>query len=385
MAAMLRRWRWPVALGAVLLAGLVFAFWPTAALVDTAGVSRGPMMVGVTDDGVTRAEEYFVVSAPVTGYLGRIELEPGDRVERGTLITRMAGLPSTPLDPRSQRELAAALTAASAEQAGLETSLAQARRDLARAEELATRGFLAQARLEEARTRVAVGQAQVERAQAERRRIAALLSRPGGPAANGAVDVRAPASGQVLSVITESEGALAQGTALMTIGDPSRIEAVVDLLSREAARVSAGDRVMITQWGGDEPIAGRVLRVEPFGRLKISALGIEEQRVNVIIGFDPAEAGKLARLGHGYQIDATIVLWEADRVLRVPIGALFRGADQGWRVFAVEDGRAVERVIRLGHINDEFGEVLDGLEEGDRVILNPAGSLEDGARVKPRA
>lgn len=384
MAAVLRRWRWPVGLGAVLLAGLAFAFWPTAALVDTAGISRGPMMVGVTDDGVTRAEEYFVVSAPVTGYLGRIELEPGDRVERGTLITHMAGLPSTPLDPRSQSELAAALTAASAEQTGLETSLAQARRDLARAEELAARGFLAQARLEEARTRVAVGQAQVQRAQAERRRIAALLSRPGGPAANGAVEVRAPASGQVLSVITESEGSLAQGTALMSIGDPSRIEAVVDLLSREAARVSAGDRVMITQWGGDEPIAGRVLRVEPFGRLKISALGIEEQRVNVIIGFDPAEAGKLARLGHGYQIDATIVLWEADRVLRVPIGALFRGPDQGWRVFAVENGRAVERPIRLGHINDEFGEVLDGLNEGDRVILNPAGSLQDGTRVKPR-
>ena len=162
------------------------------------------------------------------------------------------------------------------------------------------------------------------------------------------------------------------------------IEAVVDLLSREAARVKPGDQVLITQWGGDEPISGHVTRVEPYGRLKISALGIEEQRVNVIVGFDPEEAGKVARLGHGYQVDATVVLWSKKDALRVPIGALFRGADGDWRVFALRRSRAMEQTVKLGHINDEFGEVLEGLSDGEVVVLNPGGSLVDRSRIEPR-
>ncbi len=380
---LIKRWRWAILAFALLVMGLAYAFWPTATAVDTAVVTRGPMAVGVTDDGVTRAQEYYVVSAPVTGYLSRIELEPGDPVGRGALIAWMTGRPSTPLDPRTEQELRGALAAAQAAASGAEASVTQAQRDLARAEELAGRGFLPRAQLEAARTRVATGQSILAQSRAEAARIRAQMGQPPGPA-EARVPVRAPAGGAVLSVVKESEGVILEGTELMTIGDPNAIEAVVDLLSREAVRVRAGMRVEITQWGGAQPLVGTVERVEPFGRLKISALGIEEQRVNVIIGFEGPAAREAAQLGHGYQIDATIILWTADNALRVPIGALFRGAGGGWHVFAKVDGRARERSVRLGHLNDEFAEVLGGLQAGEKVVANPANSLTDGARVRER-
>jgi HlyD family secretion protein len=196
--------------------------------------------------------------------------------------------------------------------------------------------------------------------------------------------VRAPATGSVLSVLRESEGVIAEGTELMSIGNPQSIEIVVDLLSREAVRVGPGNPVEITQWGGPDPLAGTVLRIEPFGRLKVSALGIEEQRVNVIIGFTEAAAENAARLGHGYQLDATIILWQSDDVLRVPIGSLFRGSDGGWRVFVENGGRARETAVAIGHLNDEFAEVTGGLDVGDKVVLNPANSLRAGDRVRAR-
>jgi HlyD family secretion protein len=377
-------WRWALAIAALLLIGLGIAFWPEAAPVDTGKVSTGYMAVGVTDDGVTRAEEYYVVSAPVTGYLTRIELEAGDAVARNALITTMTGRPSSPLDPRTKRELSSALSAARAGESGANASLSQSRRDLVRAEALAGRGFLPRAQLEVVRTRVASGEAALLQSRAEVRRIQAMLAEPAGPGAGAPIAVRAPADGRVLSVINESEGVIAEGTQLVTIGDPQRIEAVVDLLSREATRVKPGDRVEITEWGGPEPIEGYVKGIEPFGRLKVSALGIEEQRVNVIIGFAPGAVAEVARLGHGYQIDATIILWSRKDALRVPIGALFRGADGGWSAFVVERGRARQRNLRIGQLNDEFGEVLDGLAMDEKVILNPANSLKDGVRVAPR-
>jgi HlyD family secretion protein len=379
----LKRWRWALLITAVLLLGLLYAFWPSSAPVDAGTVSRGPMSVGVTDDGVTRAEEYYVVSAPVTGYLSRIELEAGDQIASGTVITRMTGRPSTPLDLRSQQELRGALDAAQAAASGAQASLVQARNDLARAEELSQRGFLAKAQLEAARTRVATGEATLAQSRAEAARIRSMMTQPIG-AAGAPVPVRAPTSGSVLSVINESEGVIAEGTPLMTIGDPGAIEMVVDLLSREAVRVKPGDRVEVTQWGGPDPLIGTVERIEPYGRLKISALGIEEQRVNVIISFAGEAKKQAARLGHGYQIDATIILWSTQDALRVPIGALFRGGDGGWRVFVVEDGRARERALEIGHMNDEFAEVTKGLKEKEQVVLNPGNALRDGDRIAPR-
>ncbi|AKH42114.1 HlyD family secretion protein [Altererythrobacter atlanticus] len=383
MLHFLKRWRWAISIAAIMLAGFVYAFWPTSLSVDVATVSRGAMHVGVTDDGVTRAEEYYVVSAPVTGYLDRIELEAGDRVEPGALITTMRGRPATPLDRRSAEELRGALAAARASVSSAEATLGQARRDLARAEELARRGFLPRAQLEATRTRVATAEGALAQGRAEAARIRAAM---GQPSAAGAVQVPvySPAGGSVMSVINESEGVILEGTQLMTIGDPDRIEAVVDLLSREAVRISPGDPVRISQWGGAEPLMGRVERIEPFGRLKISALGIEEQRVNVIISFTEASRSAAARLGHGYQIDATIILWSSDDALRLPIGAMFRGGDGEWRVFVDDGGRAREREIVIGHLNDEFAEVLSGLDEGETVILNPGNALEDGDPISIR-
>ncbi|HYD47401.1 MAG TPA: efflux RND transporter periplasmic adaptor subunit [Terriglobales bacterium] len=380
----IKRWRWALVSGALLLAGLVVAFWPEATPVDVGKVTRGRMALGVTDDGVTRAEDYYVVTAPVTGYLRRLELEAGDSIERGKLITTMTGRPSTPLDLRSSQELRSALDGARAGERAAAASLGQAQRDLGRAEELARRGFLPRAQLEAARTRAAVGAASLQQSRAEIRRLRAALTQPTGAGGGMSVQVRSPAGGSVLSVINESEGVITEGTPLVTIGDPHRIEAVVDLLSREAVRVRAGDRVEVTEWGGAAPLVGTVKRVEPFGRLKVSALGIEEQRVNVIIGFAQADTDKIARLGHGYQIDATIILWSTNDGLRVPIGALFRGGDGTWRVFVAEGGRARQRKLTVGQINDEYGEVLSGLSEGDVVVLNPSNSLKDGARISAR-
>ena len=342
MGKMVKRWRWALLVAALLVGGLVFAFWPTPQTVDTARVTRGAMSVGVTDDGITRAVDYYVVAAPVTGYLSRIELEPGDRVERGALIARMSGRPAAPLDARSRQELLAALTAATA-----------------------------------------AGQALLAQSRAEAARLRAALAQPVG-SASGGVPIRAPAGGAVLSVITESEGVIAEASPLVTIGDPRRIELVVDLLSREAVQVTAGNRVEVTQWGGAQPLIGHVERVEPFGRLKISALGIEEQRVNVIVRFDDLSAREAARLGHGFQVDATIIRWSRPDALRVPIGALFRGIDGGWQVFVIAKGRAEARSITLGHINDAYSEVTAGLRAGDEVVMNPPASLDDGASVRAR-
>lgn len=384
MAALLKRWRWALLIAALLALGLAIAFWPRAVLVDAGQVSKGRMVTGITDDGQTRAVDVYVVSAPVTGYLDRIELDVGDPVARGVLITRMTGRPSTPLDPRSRQELLAAGAAARAAEAGAKAALDQSWRDLQRAEKLAKDGFLPRAQLEAARTRVAGDRAALAAAQAEVRRIGALLAAPAGGHGSAPVAVIAPASGSVLTRITESEGVIAEGTPLVMIGNPERIEGVVDLLSREAVRVKPGDRVEITQWGGSVPLIGTVKRIEPFGRLKVSALGIEEQRVNVIIGFAPESLPDAARLGHGYQFDATFVLWSRNDALRVPIGALFRGTDGEWHAFEIVGGRAIDRKLKIGQVNEEWGEVLGGLSEGAQVVVNPSKTLSDRARVKAR-
>jgi HlyD family secretion protein len=194
--------------------------------------------------------------------------------------------------------------------------------------------------------------------------------------------VRAPINGQILRVLHESEGVVASGQPLVEVGDPANLEVVVDLLSTEAVKVAPGDAVKITRWGGEGVLNGKVRRVEPFGITKVSSLGIEEQRVNVIIDITDPPA-KWARLGHGYQIDAAIIRWQSDRALLVPVGALFRtGAD--WTVFQVTDGRARLRSVQVGHMNDENAEVLDGVKAGDQVISHPGESVRDGARVIAR-
>ena len=384
MGAFLKRWRWAVLLLAALAGGLLFAFWPQPLLVDAAPVIRGPMLVGITDDGITRVRRLHIVSAPITGYLEPIMLESGDTVARGRLITHMHGLPSRPMDPNSQRQARAALAAARANADGAGAALAQAERDRTRAEALAKRGFMARAQLEAVRTRAATAAAALAQGQAEIERLRAQLADPTGAAGRAEVPVRSSASGTVLSVLRQGDSIVPEGTELISIGNPADIEVVVDLLSRDAVRVQPGARVEFSHWGGDTPLIGAVQRIEPLGRLKVSALGIEEQRVNLIIGFAAGAAGQAARLGHGFQLEATVVLWQAPAVLRVPIGALFRGNDGGWRVFVIDAGRARARAVQIGHINDEYGEALAGLAAGEKLVLNPGSQIAEGTRVRPR-
>jgi len=384
MALTLKRWRWAIAIGGALLLALAYAFWPVSRAVDLGTVTRGPMTVGVTDDGVTRENDLYVVTAPVTGFAARIAYEAGDPIHKGQLITQIAAPPTTPLDRRTQEELQGGLAAARAAAISAAAALAQAERDLARAEALDRQGFMARAQLEAARTRVSTDRAALDQARADARRIAASLGGGGRAAQGKPVAVPAPIGGLVLLVPNESEGMITEGTPLMTIGDPTKIEVVVDLLSREAVRVTPGDRVEFTQWGGEKPLVGYVKRVEPYGWLKVSALGIEEQRVNVVIGFDPVAAAAAARLGHGYQLDATIVLWSKPDAVRVPIGALFRGESGGWLVFVDQNGRARERAVAIGYINDDFAEVRSGLRPGEAVVLNPGSPLSNGDRIRAR-
>lgn len=383
MRRWLARWRWPLLLTALVAAGLVFAFWPRAAAVDTGEVSRGAMVASVTDTAVTRALEHYIVSAPVTGYLSRIQFEAGDEVAGGQELARISGRPSTPLDPRTLAEGRAALASAQAAANQARAGLDLARSDLARAEALAPRQFVSRAQVEALRARVASGEAALAQARAEAARLAAMIRQPDG-STGASVTLRAPAAGRVLSVVNESAGMVAEGTPIVTIGDPAALEVVVDLLSREAVQVHPGDRALITRWGGPDPLEGRVWRVEPFGQREISALGVEEQRVNVIIRFaDPAKLAA-AGLGHGFQVDATIERWRNDKALRVPVGALFRGAEGKWQVFVIEQGRTRLQTLTIGQINEDWGEVRGGLSEGQRVVINPANTLRDGQRVIPR-
>ncbi len=383
-----KNWRWAIAIAGLIVLGLGYSFWPEAQPVDLGEVTRGEMHVGITDDGVTRVHDLYTVTAPVTGHITRIELEVGDEVIASeTVIATMTGLPSTPLDARNRAELQQAINASLAAERSAEAALELAQSDFARAEELAERGFLATARLEAQRTAARAREAELQRIRAETARLRATLAGHGsGDQSEGtSIAVRSPESGVVLRRLNESEGEVAMGTPLMEIGDPNQIEVVIDLLSREAVQVEPGAKVEISRWGGPDPLPGRVRLVEPFGRLKISALGIEEQRVNVIIDFAPDAAAQIAALGHGYQVDGTVILWEADDVLRVPVGALFRGPQGEWQVFTDDEGRAGLRNVMVGHINDEFAEVLDGLAEGDRVVLNPGRAIENGVRISERS
>jgi HlyD family secretion protein len=247
-------------------------------------------------------------------------------------------------------------------------------------------GAIASDDLEAAETAVATGEEALRAAEFTERRaeyeVQLARARLDAPGASGrAVEVRAPISGTVLKRFRESEGIVPVGEPLVEIGEPGRMEIVADLLSTDAVRISRGADVLIEQWGGGQTLRGRVRRIEPSGFMKVSALGVEEQRVNVIIDFvDPAEA---ARLGDGYRVEVRVVLWREDDVLKVPVGSLFRQGD-AWAVFVVEDGMARRQTVSLGQRNENDGEILEGLQAGTSIVLHPPDTLTDGTRVTVR-
>jgi HlyD family secretion protein len=379
----------------VVLGIVAAAMWPESLEVDAATVDRGPMQVTIDEDGETRVRDRFVVTATVSGRLARIELEPGDRVVRGkTVVARLSPAQSPLIDPRSSAELTAAVEAeraavgqAQAERERAAAALARARSNLRRQEELDKASLISREVLELAQTDVRTGEEAlraaefaVSRAENELRLARARLL---SPAASGReVAIVAPVDGVVLKRLHESETVVPVGEALLEIGDPERLEIVADLLSTDAVRVKPGADVIIEQWGGGQPLHARVRRVEPSGFMKVSALGVEEQRVNVLVDFvDPASAARA--LGDNYRVEVRIVMWKEDDVVRVPVGCLFRRGD-GWAAFVIEDGTARIREVQLGQRNETFGQIVDGLAPGQLVVLHPPDTLTDGLRVKVR-
>jgi HlyD family secretion protein len=401
---MLARWTKRILAVAVLIAIVavtVYALWPAPVLIDIADVERGPLTVTIDEEGTARIRDVFRVSAPVAGALERIPVHVGETVERD--VTAVAAIrPAAPsfLDVRSRRELEAGITTAEAAvglaEAQLNAALTgerQATADLTRAEALAAAGTIPARALEEARTanetaRSAVAQAQAELAlrQSQLASARARLIEPDRPVPAKedemcCLDVAAPIDGVVLKLLAESAQVVAPGTPLVELGDPTDIEVVVRLLSSDAVAVARGAVATLTDWGGP-PLNARVRRVDPAGYTKVSALGIEEQRVDAVLDIiDPRQ--KWEGLGHSFRVMAHIQTWSADDIVRVPIAALFRrGAD--WNVFRVVDGRAVLTKVVIDHRNQTLAEVTQGLKATDRVVLHPSDKVTDGVSVEAR-
>jgi len=379
---------------AIVAAITAAAFWPETMVVEVVTATEGPMQITIDEEGETRVRERFVISAPVAGRITRIELEPGDEVRRGvTELVRMTPQEAPLLDPRTRTELSAAVEAAraavgqaQAERGRAAASLSRARSALARQDSLADAGLIARDDLEAAQTAVTTAdeaaraaEFAVSRAEYELQLARARLQTPGGGGAS--IQITAPIDGAVLKRLHESAAVVAAGEPLLEIGDPNQLEVVSDLLSTDAVRVPPRAEVLIDRWGGDHPLQGRVRRVEPSGFMKISALGVEEQRVNVIIDLADAAAGHA--LGDGYRVEVRIIAWRAERVLKVPVGSLFRRGE-GWALFIVIDGFARLQPVDLGERNDTEAQILGGVSAGQTVVLHPPDTLTDGMRVTVR-
>lgn len=383
---------------AVILLLIVLALRPQPLNVDVAEVGRGDLVVTVEEEGRTRVRERFVVSAPLAGTLLRVRLEPGDPVVAGeTVLATLRAQDPTLLDARSRAEAEAAVRSARAllEQVRAERLRADAelsfhRAELERQRRLAEAEVISTDLLEEAEL-AAESRAQAakaarfaeESAQFELARARAALEAGSGEAGTSEpIEIRSPVSGTVLQRLRESEAVVQTGEPIIEVGNAAVLEIISDLLSSDAVRVRAGQRVLIERWGGERSLNGVVRRVEPYGFTKISALGVEEQRVNVLIDFtDPQELW--SSLGDGYRVEVAIVLSDSTDVLIVPTNSLFRHGD-GWAVWAIEEGRALLREVEVGNRNGLQAEVLQGLEEGERVIAYPSDAVEEGVRVKER-
>jgi len=386
----------------LLVAGIVYAFWPRPVLVDLVVVERGPLTVTVDEDGETRVHDVFIVSSSLAGRLRRIERDVGDEVLAGkTVVAQIEPIDPSFLDVRTEAEAKAALQAAIAAKTLSEARLREAQADLdfaraelQRARKLVPNVTITERALDEAQRAFRARNATVATIKAEikmrdseiARARASLVSPVQTQKLKGACDcipILAPVSGRILRLIRQSEGVVQAGDALMEVGNPQDLEIVADFLSTDAVKVEPGQRVIIDEWGGADPLAGRVRRVEPYGFTKVSALGIEEQRVNVIIDFvDPPD--RWQRLGHGFRVEVRVVIWESQSVMKLPLTALFRSGDQ-WMVFVDVGGQARRRTVRIGRGNGLQAEITEGLKEGEKVILHPSDRVSEGVRIEPRA
>lgn len=360
--------------------------------VETARITRDTLEAVVQDEGRTRVRQRYVVASPVTGRLERIRLDEGESVTEGEIVARIA---SAPEDPRTFSVARAQLAAAEARRAEMEVQVEETRgrleqesREAARLQALEKAGAVSRQAVEQAvlaaasaRRASEAAQAALRGAEADVRAARAALTGAVPQSSRGTmVEVRAPAAGRVLRVLEESERVVQAGTPLLEVGSARGLEVVVDVLSEDAVRITPGDAVRVHGWGGDRILYGQVRLVEPAAFTEVSALGVEEQRVNVIIDL----AKPPAALGAGYRVEATIVTWTGTNVLTAPTSALFQ-QDGAWRVFVVEDDEAALRTIRIGQRNADAAEVVEGLKEGDAVIVFPSDLVADGMPVRARS
>ena len=397
-------WKTYLVYGAAAVAGIAAVLWLLSddpIPVDLHVVENAPLVVTVDEEGVTSIKETYIVSAPIAGRVQRNPLEVGDPVIKNkTVVATLAPVSPTFLDQRTRETLAAKVEAAQSAVALATAKVARAKADLefkdkqlGRARQLIRRKTISEHRLDEAimaqktsKAGLATALAELDVRKQELESTRAQLIEPGSGNAekreNCCVKVYAPASGRVIRIVTESETIVASGAPLVELGDPSDLEVVVDLLSRDAVRLREGARAFIVSWGGDITLHGIVKRIEPTAFTKVSALGIEEQRVKVRLAIkEPFE--QRSRLGHDYRVIARIVEWETTEALRVPLSALFRVGDN-WSVFVVENGTARLRAISIDHKNDRYAEVIEGLMAGERVILHPNDRIESGTAVMNR-
>lgn len=384
------------------IAGALYALRPLPVPVDMAVIDRGPLSVTIDEEGKTRIREVFMISAPVAGKMLRSPLEVGDTVTAGkTIVSVIEPTSPTFLDVRSRRELqavvaaaSAAVALASAEVQKANSELKFAEKDLQRATALSRTSVISEKAQEQAELDVdskkallAIARATLELRRHELNSARAKLIGPQSPdmltdIGGCCIEVRAPVDGQVLKVIAESEQVVASGALLAEIGNPHDLEIIVELLSSAAIKVMPGAQATIENWGGEKKLSAKVTRIEPTGFTKISALGVEEQRVNVLLELtDPPQ--DWSALGHEFRVFVKIAQWRSDDVLRTPLSALFRQGNE-WAVYKLVDGRAQLTKVNIDHRNAQMAEVVDGLSDGDEVILYPSDRIEDDVRVVRR-
>lgn len=375
---------------------MVYAFRPTPVAVTAVEVIQGPFQEYIEEEGKTRLRDSYSVSAPISGWLQRVVLEPGDAVEAGETVFRLEPHPAPALDARAMEQaretLAAARARLSSAQALHETQQADARfaeAEYERYRELHERGLVSSTEMDRARSQRDRAQASaraaahsVEAARFEVAHAQSVLEIASGERPQQdlkPLEVRAPVAGLILRRERCCEGAINAGDLVLEIGNLDDLEVQVDLLSMDAVRIRPDMKVQIHSWGGDETLLGSVRRVEPAGFTRISALGVEEQRVPVIVDFsDPREAWET--LGEGYRIEARFIVWEGNNVIQTPTSALFR-IDEGWAVFVIEDERARLRPVEIGRRAGLITQVKSGLERGEKIITHPGDRISDGVRV----
>lgn len=384
---------------AIVIIGVIYGFIPKPVPVDTVKALRGPMRVTLDEEGKTRVKDRFVISAPVSGFMRRLSLKVGDPIKKGQAVAELEPLRSGVLDPRSRAEAEASVSAAKASLNAAEEDARAAKADaeyarqkFERTKKLFDEGYVSKDLLEQAESEAKKAEANRLSADASVKAAASELERTkatlGYSPAEGVKDrgrvvsITAPVEGRVLKIHRESEGSVNQGEAIIDIGDPSKLEVRVEVLSADAVNIKQGTPALFERWGGDISLIGKVRGIEPSAFTKVSSLGVEEQRVLVIADITSLPES-WQRLGDGYRVEVSFIIWEGKDILQVPASSLFRKGE-GWAVFIAKNRKAHLQHVEAGRKNGLVAEIISGLNEGDMVITHPDDLLKDGTRVRKR-